>query len=66
MNQNPQQHPDDEQKVTRRVFVQYSAAIAASSSVVCAITLKSDALGYQNRPVMLPGDDDGMPYHYMA
>ena len=61
-----QQVSVDEQKLSRRVFVRYSAAIAASSSVVCAVALKSDALAQQAKlAVTLPGDDNGMPYHYI-
>ncbi|MGV3486086.1 MAG: hypothetical protein ACO1RT_16840 [Planctomycetaceae bacterium] len=69
MNDVPRdpQQSDNEQKLTRRIFVQYSAAIAASSSMVCAVALKTDALAQVQGKlsVALPGDDNGMPYHYV-
>jgi hypothetical protein len=59
-----QQDSDREQKITRRIFVQYSATIASSSFAIGAIALKTDALAQV--PAELGGlrSDEKMPYQY--
>lgn len=61
---NEQQNSDDEHKLTRRLFVQYSAAMAATSSVIGGIVYKTDALASQPLTVPFNGDN-GTIYSYL-
>jgi len=60
---NEEQISESQQKLNRRVFVQYSASIAASTSAICGIALKSDAIAAEIREAFR-GRDGGMPYPY--
>lgn len=62
---NEEQQPlEEDEKFTRRLFVQYSVAIAGSSSTIAGIVLKTDALAAQ--PLMkVTNGDNGSIYHYV-
>jgi hypothetical protein len=61
------QAPDDELKLTRRVFLQHTAAAAAIASAgLASIALKTDALAQATpQTVSFDGRGDGMPYPYL-
>jgi hypothetical protein len=52
------------QKISRRLFVQYSAAVVGSSSLVASVVLKTDAIG-QTIGSFSVGDDHS-PYTYVS
>jgi hypothetical protein len=63
----PPKSPDDELKLTRRLFLQHTAAAAAVASAgLASIALKTDALA-DVTPLTTFGDGrgDGMPYPYL-
>jgi hypothetical protein len=59
--------PDDELKLTRRLFLQYSAAATvATSATLAGVALKTDALADEPLKVGFDGGrGDGMPYPYL-
>ncbi len=61
---NKQQDSDQEQKVTRRTFLQYSSMVATATLAVSAIALKTDALGKFESQFFGPGDEP-LPYQYV-
>ncbi len=60
-----EQNSDEEQKIARRTFIQYSASITTSSLVVGAIAMKTDALAQPVDFLRLRSDEDPMPYQYL-
>lgn len=58
---------EDELKLTRRVFLEHSAAAAAASSAWCGIAMKTDALARaEEAPVaaLIARFDPILPYVY--
>lgn len=62
----PSKSPDDELKLTRRLFMQHTAVIAATSASLIGIALKTDALvGTAEAQIIRDGRGTGMPYPYL-
>jgi len=58
---------EDEQKVTRRLFLRHSAMVSAMSAAAYGIALKTDAMAQaeQQQPETLKDDlEDILPYVY--
>lgn len=57
--------PDDELRLNRRLFLQHSAAAAATTAAFYSIALKTDALSRASAVEKVGGGrGDGMPYPY--
>ena len=60
--------PDDERKLTRRLFLQHTASATAVSATLYSVAMKTDAIAQAPAP---PagfgfGPGDGMPYPYLG
>jgi hypothetical protein len=55
---------NDEQKLNRRSFLQYSAAISATTAGIACIAHKTDALARPPLNSARPDDRGGSPYPY--
>ncbi len=56
---------DDELKLTRRLFLQHSAMVSATTAGLCGIALKTDALAQAADAVQKALRSDGpSPYPY--
>jgi hypothetical protein len=55
---------EEDRGVTRRVFLQHSAAISALSVGACGLSLKTDALAEEPKPVPFREPADDFPYPY--
>lgn len=58
---------DDELKLTRRVFLQHSAAATAASAAWCGVAMKTDALARAAEAplaALSPMGDEILPYVY--
>jgi hypothetical protein len=62
-NNKDQPKLEDEQKISRRVFVQYSATMVGTSSLLGAVVLKTDALSQTIVPLGNGGENS--PYTYL-
>jgi hypothetical protein len=58
-----QRESDEQRKVTRRVFIQYTAAASAAAAGASGMSLKTDALAQQNTAFIII-DDGTMSYPY--
>lgn len=57
---------DEEIKLTRRVFLQHSAIVSASTAALCGIALKTDAMTKAAQDLRSALRTDGpSPYPYM-
>ena len=59
-----QRDADEQRKLTRRVFIQYSAAAGGAALGAYGMTLKSDAVAQQTPRSGFGDGDDKMSYLY--
>ena len=55
---------DDEQKLNRRIFLQYSAMVSATTAGLAGIALKTDALAQVAQVTKAFSGDGPSPYPY--
>lgn len=59
-----QRESDEQRKLSRRTFIQYSAAASGTALGVCAMTMKTDALAQTPGQASFGGEGDKTSYEY--